>query len=146
MSDDTDFTEDELRSMAAGLALMEAERHVFADGGAVGDDEGNDRKVLCYERVPIKGAVPHGGYRLPHHAVRALGNGDPHAAGRVLVHLFGVSGDDPTIVPPEAVRQAGGGDIRVGHRVLQRFVERLRQQGAQPDIPQPDGNHGRVVR
>jgi hypothetical protein len=42
VSDDTDeFTEDKLRSMAAGLALMEAERQVFADGGAV-DDEGED--------------------------------------------------------------------------------------------------------
>jgi hypothetical protein len=70
VSDDTDeFTEDKLRSMAAGLALMEAERQVFADGGAV-DDEGEDgaREHDARHRRPLN-RRPH---RAPHRDAERL--------------------------------------------------------------------------
>jgi hypothetical protein len=40
-----------------------------------------------------------------------------------------------------------GGDVEghAGRRVLEKFIARVRRQGAQPHIEQPDGNHGRVI-
>jgi hypothetical protein len=110
----------------------------FQAGGAV-----SDKGKVHYERV--NGVAPPGSFKLPHHAVHALGKGDPRNAGTVIANLFGPgAGDDPTVIHPDVVRQIGEGDLKAGHRVLQRFVHMLRRPGAQSRvIPQPDGNNGR---
>jgi hypothetical protein len=133
---DDDFTPQELAEMQAALHLIAAERDVkeAADGGAV-----DDRKVH-YERV--KGVASPGSFRLPHHAVEALGAGDGRTAGMVLKQLFAVDADSPDIVPAETVQALGHGDHKTGHRVLNRFVQMLRKGKAESRnaIPQPDGN------
>lgn len=143
--DNAPLTEDELRDLAAGLSLIEAQRQVFADGGAA-DNEGESDGKLRYERV--RGIPAPGSFRLPHHAVHALGQGDPRTAGRVIASLFGTSADDPLTIPPETVRALGRGDHKAGHRVLQRFVQMLRSGKARSRddlIQQPDGNDGRAA-
>jgi hypothetical protein len=92
--------------------------------------------AVHYERI---GLAEPGGFRLPHHAVHALGKGDPRTAGRVIASMFGTSADDPLTIPPETVRALGG------PRVLQRFVQMLRGSKAQSQVvEQPDRHHGRV--
>jgi hypothetical protein len=109
----------------------------FQAGGPV-----SDKGKVYYER--INGVAPPGSFKLPHHAVHALGAGDPLRAGRTVASLFGTSADDPLTIHPDVVRQIGEGDLKAGHRVLQRFVHMLRRPGAQSRvIPQPDGNNGR---
>jgi hypothetical protein len=82
---DTEFTPEELAGIVAGCSLLEAQRQVFADGGVVGD--GDDDRRVHYERVPIKGAIPRGGFRLPNDVVNRLGDGDPRVAGAVIARL-----------------------------------------------------------
>jgi hypothetical protein len=202
--DDEPFSDDELRHMEAGLALIEAQHHALAEGkeadadgdekitkqeahyrpgtahrfceacsmflyphrdnrngdgecslvegtispsalcdhyerkkeraaGGAADQDEDDSGKVHYERVA--GVAPPGSFRLSHHAVRALGQNDPRTAGRVISSLFGqgVNGD-PTVVHPDVVRDLGHGDVKTGHRVLQRFVQRLGRG---------NGNHAR---
>lgn len=139
--DDEPFTDDELREMEAALHLVHAQRHAL-DGAADHDEDDNGK--VHYERV--KGVASPGSFRLPHHVVHVLGQGDPRTAGRLIASLFGTSADDPLTIPPETVRHLGHGDIRAGHRVLQRFVQRLRSGGARSQtVEQPDGNRGRTT-
>jgi hypothetical protein len=122
---DHTFTHDELKEMAAGHLLNEAQRQTLAEGDG---EDGNWR----YERVPIRGAVPRGAFRLPNHAVNALGGGDPHTGGAVVGRLFGTgTSDDPRVIHPDRVREIGGGDANAGERVLRKFVAMLRRPGAQ---------------
>jgi hypothetical protein len=70
-----------------------------------------------------------------------LGHGDLQAGGRVAAHMFSVeAGDDPTIVHADVVRDIGHGSHPAGLKVLQRFVQTLRQQSHNSSIEQPD-NH-----
>jgi hypothetical protein len=105
-----------------------------------------------YVQPQIKGP-PRGSFTLPDSAVDALGAGDPKVAGMVLAHLFGLrpfTGEgDPRVVDPDVVADIGHGSLVKGHRVLKRFVQMLRRQGAQPhdDYLQPDGTRpARVIR
>lgn len=90
-------------------------------GGEVEHDDGK----VHYERV--KGVASPGSFRLPHHAVHALGGRDGRTAGKVLRSLFAVDPDSPDIVPAETVRHLGHGDINAGHRVLRKFLAMMRR-------------------
>jgi hypothetical protein len=93
-----------------------------------------------YEKVPIKGAVPHGGFRLPLDVLNRLSREHgPREIGVMLKKLFDVDPDNPQNIPAHAVAAHGG------HKVLERFVRNLRSGRAQSQtIPQPDRHHGRV--
>lgn len=119
-----DFTDDELNEMAAGHLLNEAQREALAEGDG---DDGRWR----YERVPIKGAVSRGAFRLPGRVIDTLGKGDPRTGGAIAAHLFRVDPDDPLTISPDKVRDLGHGDIGAGQRVLRKFVAMLRKSGAQ---------------
>lgn len=125
------LTDDETAAVLHGWAHLLREQHE-REGGA-------DDSKAWYERIPIKGMAPHGAFRLPHHAVKALGGGDPHVAGAVLAHLLHVDPDNPLTVDHNTVRDIGNGDLNAGHRVLRKFVAMLRSRNTR--ITQPDGNH-----
>ena len=103
-----------------------------------------------YVQPQIKGRPPRGSFTLPDDAVRALGP-DPHTAGMVLAGMFGLApateGDDPRIIDPDVVKHIGHGDLAKGRKVLERFIQMVRRQGAPQHIEQPDGNSpSRVIR
>jgi hypothetical protein len=119
---DDEFTDDELMAMQVGHMFNEAQRHVFADGGAVSDDDGK----VHYQRIPIRRAVPHGGFRLPLDVLGKLSREHgPREIGVMLKKLFDVDPNDPQAVPAHAVAAHGG------HKVLQRFIRHLRSGRAQ---------------
>jgi hypothetical protein len=127
--DDEPFTADELMAMQAGHLFNQAQQHA--------DD---DR--VHYERVPIKGAIPQGGFRLPLDVLNRLSREHgPRETGVMLKKLFDVDPDNPQNIPAHAVAAHGG------HKVLERFVRRLRSGRARSQtISQPDNHHGRVVK
>lgn len=61
----------------------------------------------------IRGAMAHGG--------RAVRDGHPETT-----RIFAAGGE--FIIPPEKVREIGGGDIREGHRILDEFVRKVREK------------------
>jgi hypothetical protein len=105
---------------------------------------GSQHPKPYYVQPQIKGRPPRNSYTLPDSAVDALGNGDPQTAGMVLAHLFGLgpfTGEgDPRVIDPDVVADIGHGSLVKGHRVLTRFVQMLRRQGAPQHIEQPDGH------
>lgn len=124
--DDEPFSEDEMANTLHGHAMLLHERLTGDEKhGEAGEADDNDRGVH-YERVPIRGAVPHGGFRLSNDAVNRLGGGDPRTSGAVLHSLFGTgASDDPRVIPPDVVRRIGHGDLGAGTRVLRRLVQML---------------------
>lgn len=99
-----------------------------AVGGAADDQGEHDDGRVRYERV--RGVPEPGSFRLPHHAVHALGAGDGRTAGRVIASLFGPgAGDNPTVIHPDIVRELGHGDAKAGARVLKKFVSMVGRRG-----------------
>jgi hypothetical protein len=132
--DDTELTEDELAGIRQGW------RELIEDRAHNGK--------LHYSPVKVHGMPLPGSFRLPKDVINKLGENDPQAGGFVAHKLFGIEDtpEDPTVVHPNVVRILGDGSLVKGHKVLQKFISRVRY-GAQHDvIEQPDENHGRVVR
>lgn len=89
------------------------------------DDSGR----VSYLR-PIHGGSLEGAFKLPHNAIRALGNGDPDAGLAVADEMFGHHlALGRAVVHPDVVRHIGDGDLAAGHRVLRKFVATLRHRG-----------------
>ena len=128
MSDDTEFTEDELAAMRQGSRDMIGSH---AHGGK-----------MYYSMPPVRGMAPPGAFKIPRDVIERLGEGSAHDGGYIAHAMFGIEDDpdDPTIIHPDAVRIIGHGDLAKGHRVLKRFVQMLRRHGAQSRIEQPDGH------
>jgi hypothetical protein len=82
-----------------------------------------------------------GSFRIPKDIFAALGDGDLKLGGFIVHRMFGIEDDpdDPTIIHPDAVRIIGHGNLNAGRRVLEKFVARVRRQGAPQHIEQPDG-------
>ena len=102
--------------------------------------------------------VPAGSYILPADIPSALGQGNSQAGGEILSRMFGLGpygsgGNTPQIrsgqgyeaggavdhvpiiaaggemvIPPEAVREVGHGNLDAGHRVLDALVKRVRKE------------------
>jgi len=132
--DANDFTEDELAAMRQGWRELIGDR---AHGGK-----------MHYSMPPVRGMAPPGSFRLPRDVIIQLGHGDPQTGGSIAHQLFGIEDDpdDPTVVHPHAVRIIGNGNLAAGRRVLERFVAKVRSEARYNYVPQPDGNHGRIVR
>ena len=47
--------------------------------------------------------------------------------------------DDPTVIHPHVVRIIGEGSQSAGRRVLEKFVQQVRQKSRDDVIEQPDG-------
>jgi hypothetical protein len=134
MSDDTDdFTEEEL------AAIRRAWRELIEDHAHGGK--------MHYTMPSVRGMAPPGSFRIPKDVINKLGEGDPQTGGAVVHSMFGIEDDpdDPTVVHPHVVRIIGAGNLAAGRRVLEKFVARVRSE-ANYFIPQPDGNHGHIVR
>jgi hypothetical protein len=104
---------------------------------------------LHYSPVLVRGMPAPGSYRIPRDVFEAVGQGDIKMGAAAIHAMLGVEDfpERPDLIDPLAVRILGDGSLAAGRRVLDRFVQMVRRQGAQSDvIPQPDGNHGRVVR
>ena len=112
---------------------------------ALVEDRAHNGK-LHYSPIPVAGALP-GSFRIPKEVFSALGHGDLKLGGAVVHAMFGLE-DNPSrvdLIHPHAVRILGNGSLAKGRKVLERFVQMVRRQGAQQHIEQPDGNHGRVI-
>ena len=133
MSDDTEFTEDELAAMRQGWREMIGSH---AHGGK-----------MYYSMPPVRGMASPGSFRIPKDVFAALGDGDLKVGGAVVHAMFGIEDDpeDPTLIHPYAVRIIGNGNLAAGRRVLDRFVAQVRNGARDYVIEQPDGNHGRVI-
>ena len=89
----------------------------------------NEKHAVHYEKVPMHGSRK-GGFQLPDDVIAKLGNGDRETGLTVADQLFGHHldyGRGP--VHPNIVRYIGGDDgdaLATGHKVLQRFVEKIR--------------------
>lgn len=100
--------------------------------------------------LPI--AVPEGAYVIPADVVSALGQGNTTAGVKKLDAKFGghvarsgkagggaastppvdiIAAGGEYIVPPEKVRELGGGDMASGHDILDAFVKRVRDRNIQ---------------
>ena len=133
-TDDGTLTEEELAQVnRAWRGLIEDKAH----GGK-----------MHYTMPPVRGMAPPGSFRIPKDVFEALGDGDLKVGGAVVHSMFGIEDDpeDPTVVHPHAVRIIGEGSLAAGRRVLEKFVAQVRDGARDYVIPQPDGNHGRVVR
>ena len=133
-TDDGTLTEEELAQVnRAWRGLIEDKAH----GGK-----------MHYTMPPVRGMAPPGSFRIPKDVFEALGDGDLKVGGAVVHSMFGIEDDpeDPTVVHPHAVRIIGEGSLAAGRRVLEKFVAQVRDGARDYVIPQPDGNHGCVVR
>ena len=136
---DEDFSPQELAGIRKGWLGLVKEKTYSAPG-------------VHYEQPAIRGQPPRGSFRLPRDIINILGDGDPHAGGRVLAHMFSVEpGDDPTIISADVVRDVGHGDLAKGHKVLGRFVQMVRRQSRDGVTlhytgRQHDDDHGWSVR
>jgi len=105
---------------------------------------GTQHRGLWYEQPKIKNRPPRNSFTLPDDVVSHLGGGDARAAGMVLAGMFHLApladGDDPRVIDPDVVANIGHGSLAAGRRVLEKFVARIRRQGAPQRIEQPD-NH-----
>lgn len=92
-------------------------------------------------------SVPTGAYVLPSDVVSAIGDGNTQSGGRILDQMlnaqegqgFAAGGAPGLPVPvklsggeylvsPQQVAQIGGGDIKHGHDILDKFVTQTRDQ------------------
>ena len=129
---------------ALRLAAMPRDPDIQHDDEAEGGDDSDG--MLRYERVPLRahhradgsgveyqrpifGGSLKGSFKLPHNAIRALGNGDPEAGLAVSDHLFGHhTALGRGTVHPLVVAHIGEGDLKAGHKVLRKFVSSLKQR------------------
>jgi hypothetical protein len=140
---------------AVAAALETARRAKRAKGGKVhvgpviGDTGGRADKVDA--------SVPDGTYVLPSQAVSHLGENNTMAGMRVLEKMFPLSApkkprranggavpvaiaDGEFCIAPADVRRVGGGDIDHGHRILDEWVNQLKDdhiktlQGLEPPV------------
>jgi hypothetical protein len=126
MKDDT-LTDEELHGIRQGWRALVEDR---ANGGK-----------LHYSMPNVRGVPAPGSFRIPKDIFAALGDGDLKLGGFIVHRMFGIEDDpdDPTIIHPDAVRIIGHGNLNAGRRVLEKFVARVRRQGAPQHIEQPDG-------
>jgi hypothetical protein len=103
-----------------------------------------------YEQPAIRGQPPRGSFRIPRDVIAKLGHGDLKAGGAVAHGMFGIEADSdfPDVVHADVVRDIGHGSANAGRKVLEKFVARVRRQGAQAhnDFDQPHGGPSRVIR
>ena len=106
------------------------------------------RGQMHYNMPPVRGMAAPGSFRIPRDVFEILGDGDLKLGGAVVHAMFGIEDDpeDATTIHGSVVRLLGAGDLAKGRRVLERFVQRVRDGARDYVIEQPDGNHGRVVR
>jgi hypothetical protein len=122
-----------------------------------------------------KRIIPSGSFIVPLDVTFALGASNGEIGESIIAKMFRLgryNANMPRVLPPEAVREIGHGNIAAGRKVLQKFVANLRarqetgtgKETAEPQtddtdggkagyfyervplakiIPQPDGNHGR---
>jgi hypothetical protein len=137
---DEDFSPEDMTAIRRGWLALTKERAHAGPG-------------VHYEQPAIKGQPPRGSFRLPKDVINKLGEGDPQAGGRVAAHMFSAEPDIdfPDVVHADVVRDIGHGDIKAGRRVLERFVQRVRQgarEGATLHYTgrEHDNDHGWTVR
>jgi hypothetical protein len=135
MSNDTELTTEEIAAIGHAWREFVGSR---AHGGK-----------MYYQMPPVAGMAPPGSFRIPKDVIAALGDGDLESGGFVLHSLFGIEDtpDDPTVIHPHVIRIIGNGSLAAGQKVLQRFVQMVRRQGAPLHIEQPDGHSpDRIIR
>lgn len=84
--------------------------------------------------------VENGAYVIPADIVSALGEGNTAAGAEKLARRFGqprpryaqggvpiIAAGGEWVVPPEKVRELGGGDMDRGHDILDAFVKQVRK-------------------
>jgi hypothetical protein len=78
-----------------------------------------------------KRIIPPGSFIMPLDAAIALGKGNGELGESIIGKMFAAgrySEAMPRILPPEVVKEIGHGDIAAGRKVLERFVQSLRQK------------------
>jgi hypothetical protein len=136
---DEDFSPEDLTAIRRGWLALTKERAFQGKG-------------VHYEQPAICGQPPRGSFRLPKDVINKLGGGDPKAGGAVAHGTFGIEPDSDfpvDVVHADVVRDIGHGSTKAGLKVLEKFVARVRRQGAPDDndFDQPDGTRpARVIR
>lgn len=127
-------------------AALSTARKARADGGVVSEKIhiGPIHSPVAgrTDHLPIN--VPSGSYVLPADIVSAMGEGNTMAGFRVANKVFGMQSESEAppvevvvaggeyIITPENVRdRIGGGDIDIGHRNLDNFVLKYREETVQ---------------
>jgi hypothetical protein len=138
---DEDFSPEEMAGIRKGWLQLTKDRAYSGRG-------------VHYEQPAIKGQPPRGSFRLPRDVIAQLGDGDLKAGGAVVAGMFGIEADSdsPDVVHADVVRDIGHGDMKAGRRVLERFIQRVRQGARGGVILEHDGrrheldDHGWRVR
>lgn len=114
--DNSEFTPEEMAGIRRGWLGLVKERAHAGPG-------------VHYEQPAIHGQPPRGSFRLPKDVINQLGGGDPRAGGAVAHGMFGIEADSdfPDVVHADVVRDIGHGSVNAGRRVLEKFVQRVRQ-------------------
>lgn len=136
MSDDDDTISDEDRA------------HIGRAWRELVEDRAHNGK-LHYVMPNVRGMAPPGSFRIPKDVFEAVGQGDIKMGAAAIHAMLGVEDtpERPDLIDPIAVRILGGGSLATGTRILSKFVQMVRRQGAPQHIEQPDGNSpGRVIR
>jgi hypothetical protein len=94
-----------------------------------------------YSMPPVRGMAAPGSFRIPKDVFAALGDGDLKLGGLIAHQMFGLEDDPerPDLIHPHAVRIIGNGNINAGRRILEKFIQRVRQS-RDDSIEQPDGH------
>jgi len=75
------------------------------------------------------GGTPYGGQSQPYGASGGpYGAEMPKAKGGATSSVPIVAAGGEYVIPPEAVKECGNGDLDVGHQVLDEFVKRMRKK------------------
>lgn len=131
------------QAIAAALSTARKSR---AEGGEVSDKihVGPIHSPVAgrTDHLPIN--VPSGSYVIPADIISAMGEGNTMAGFRVANKVFGmqepgeeppveviVAGGEYIISPQNVADRIGGGDLDIGHKNLDEFVLRYREQTVQ---------------
>lgn len=132
------------QSVAAALSTA---RKARADGGEVSKDKVHVGPIHSpvagrTDHLPIN--VPSGSYVIPADIISAMGEGNTMAGFRAANKVFGmqeydgeptvevvVAGGEYIITPENVEARIGGGDMDIGHRNLDDFVMKYREQTVQ---------------
>jgi len=131
------------QSIAAALSTARKSR---ASGGSVDDKVfvGPIHSSVAgrTDHLPIN--VPSGSYVIPADIISAMGEGNTMAGFRVANKVFGmqergeqppveviVAGGEYIIAPENVSDRIGGGDMAIGHKNLDDFVMKYREQTVQ---------------
>jgi hypothetical protein len=93
-------------------------------------DRAYSGRGVHYEQPAIRGQPPRGSFRLPRDVIAQLGDGDLKAGGAVVAGMFDIEADSDfpaDVIHADVVRDIGHGSERAGCRVLEKFVQRVRQ-------------------